>query len=173
MRAPTRPPRVEWRMVAITAIEPVEYAKQMQEALNALSAEGFNVLAQYGRGVGQIIMASRQVADPPHPPGPIPGPTMPPPPPQQPMARLRVQSTGLLEERFVYHFISPEGPQEQVFTSMVEALRVVRAHVDGDGTLVPAYLVTMSFCTYEPPQLGQLLKAYANDIAAQPPKQVD
>jgi hypothetical protein len=157
-------------MVAITSLDPVEYAKQMQEALNTLSAEGFNILAQYGRGMGQIIMANRQVMDPPHPPGPIPGPTMPPPPAPQ---RRAPPAPGTSEERFVYHYLSPMGPQDQSFTSMVEALRVVRAHVDGDGTLVPAYLVAMSFTTFETPALGQLLKAYANDIAAQPPKQVD
>lgn len=173
-----RPPRVEWRAIAINDPEPMDYACNLQAALQMLADGGWSILSMYTRGPAQIILAQRALAEPPHPPGPIPGPTMPPPPPLPGAGATRMRAPApvpqsSVEEQFVYHYLSPQGPQDKRFTSMVEALRVVREHIDGDGSCVPGYLVVMSVTTLEAPALLGLLKSYANDIAAQPPKQVD
>lgn len=165
-----RPPRIEWRTLVVADVEPLQFAQNLQMGLQMLTDGGFNVISMHMRGVAQIVLAQRAVQEQPQP---APGPTMPAPPQPTPLSRLRAQSVGANEERFTYHFLSPEGPQEQTFTSMVEALRLVRAHVDGDGSFVPGYLVSMSVTTFEPPALLGLLKAYADDIAVTPPKQVD
>jgi hypothetical protein len=170
-------PRLEWRTIAITSPDPVEYARSMQMTLQELSDNGFNVLSMTQRGAAQIILANRQLGPEPHPPGPIPGPTLPPPPPAPTPQLARRPTSDLVhqnsEEQFVYHYLSPAGPKDQRFTSLVEALRIIRSHVDGDGTHVPGYLVAMSVTTFETPALGALLRAYAEIIASQPPKQVD
>jgi hypothetical protein len=169
-----RPPRVEWRTVCIDDVDPQKFANNMQTALQMLSDAGFNILAQYARGAAQIILAQRVVQEQVHPPGPIPGPTMPAPPPlPHATRRAATPPTSIAEERFVYHFLSPQGPQDVNFTSMVEALRLAREHVDGDGSCVPGYLVAMSVTTFEAPAIGNLLRAYAQEIAANTPKQVD
>jgi hypothetical protein len=167
-----RPPKVEWRSIAINDPTPQEFANSLQAALQMLSDGGYNILQMYTRGPAQIILAQRVVQEQPqHPPGPVPGPTMPPPPP---LSKLRAQSNlGQSEEQFVYHFLSPDGPKDMRFTTMVEALRAVREHVDGDGSFVPGYLVVMAVTTFESPALLGLMKAYATELASQPPKQVD
>jgi hypothetical protein len=168
-----RPLRIEWRTVAVSATDTVEYAAQLQSSLQELSDAGFNILSQQQRGTALIILAQRVVVDQSHQPGPISGPE-PPLPPPPPLSKLRMQANlNAHADQFVYHFISPDGPQARRFTTMVDALRMVREHVDGDGRFVPGCLLTMTVSTYEGHALGGLLKAYASDIAAQPPKQVD
>lgn len=168
-----RPARIEWRAIAVTAADPTEFASTLQHALQGLSDAGFSLAGQYQRGTGHILLGQRVVQE-----QEAPGPTIPPPPPlARPtgsLATLRAQAAlGQNETSFFYHFISPDGPQHVRFTSMVEALRLVREHVDGDGGFVPGYLVAMAVTTFEAPALSGLLKAYAEELAGQPPKQVD
>jgi hypothetical protein len=168
MKVGPKPPQIEWRSVAITDTDPLSFALTLQTKLQQLTDEGFNVLFQIQRGTGLVITANRTTQEPPRPASVAP--TLPAPPP--PNRRFGPPS-GKADEQFVYHYISPEGPRDRSFTSIVEALRMVRSHVDGDDGFVPGYLVAMHVVTFEAPQLTALLKAYADDIASTPNKQVD
>ena len=58
MRVHVKPPKIEWRTIAITDIDPAHFAQSLQTALQELSDTGFNILAQLTRGSAHVIPVS-------------------------------------------------------------------------------------------------------------------
>lgn len=176
MRVHVKPPKIEWRTIAITDIDPAHFAQSLQTALQELSDTGFNILAQLTRGSAHVILASRVVLEPS---AESMMETVPPPPSLAPPRRLsarrpvREPLTSPDVEQFVYHYLSPSGPQSVQCASMAEALRLVKSHILGERDFVPGYLVCMVTTTFEPPSFPMLLQTYADEIAALPVRQAD
>lgn len=171
MRVQVKPPKLEWRTIAVTDADPVDFARSLQAALQILSDGHFNVVMQLTRGAAHVILANRVVAEEfsteglptvPPPPG-----LRPPPRKHQPFARpLRPSEEHSYTEQYVYHYLSPDGPQAQHCGSMAEALRLSKEHITGDGSFVPGYIVCMVATTFEAPSFPYLIRSFAEEIDA-------
>ena len=164
MRIGARQPKLEWKTIAISDTDPSVFAQSLQEALQELSDGGYNILMQLTRGTAHIILANRLAADEPSA-------TLPPPPP---LRRVRHPHTGRIEEVVTYHWLHNKESLHATFPSLLDALRLVRQHVNEDAGVLPAYLVATTSTTFEASSFPMLLHAYSEELTAPPPmKQVD
>ncbi len=183
MRVQVKPPKLDWRTIAIADTDPVAFARSLQTALQELTDNQYNIVTQLTRGTAHIILANRVMLD-----TAVEGsmlPTIPPPlqsraTPRAARAVLAKTSVGPAVVRsmadceiYYYHYLSPDGPQDRSFDSMVGALRLVREHVLGNGDFVPGYLVCMVTTTFESPAFSALLRTYAEEIDASPIPRAD
>lgn len=57
--------QVEWRVIAISEKTPKKHAQVLQETLNTLTIDGFNIVSMSPRGAALIITSSRIIEPPP------------------------------------------------------------------------------------------------------------
>jgi hypothetical protein len=152
-------PHLSWRTEVVCDPDPKEFGRQLQQALQSLTDEGFNIVNQMFRGESVIITAQRldgvsaQFA-----------PTLPAPP----MNRRKIvqRAVGAVEsgertEEVIYSYLSTLFQEEPVMRRMYKSLReAVEAAIrdlDVEGH-TPHSITVASTVTYPPKSWPGLLK---------------
>ena len=163
MRIPSASARLEWRTIAVSADDPLVFAKGLQSALQELTDSGFTIVSQMPRGEALIITASRVHED---------SPEMSPELPTHTTLRRRVvempsaRAQGATTEEVLYHYIENGTQRQQSFSTLIEALRVVKAQLEVD--MLPINITTVSMTRFEPLAFPMLLKMFAEDLPCPP-----
>lgn len=164
MRIAPASAKLEWRTIAVTAKDPLAFAKDLQSALQELTDDGFTIASQMPRGEGLIITGSRLEAPVPSEPSELPKHTTRRRVIELPSARL--QSTT--SEEVLYHFIE-NGQQRQLpFPTLVAALRTVQLHLSGASDVLPVGITTVALTRFEPTAFPMLLKMFAEEMRCLP-----
>jgi hypothetical protein len=166
MRIPSASARLEWRTIAVTAKDPLAFAKDLQSALQELTDGGFIITGQMQLTDALIITASRVLAPTPEAHSEL---------PQRTPLRRRVvefhtaRAQGAGTEEVLYHYVDHvDGQQKQKpFPTLVDALRQVKEHLRTD-TVLPVNITTVSMTRFEPPAFPMLLKMFAEDLQCPP-----
>jgi hypothetical protein len=161
MRIPFASAQLEWRTIAVAGQDPLVFAKELQGALQELTDSGFTINSQMQRDNALIITASRVTQ--------LPQEAQPAPPP---VLRRRIidlpaaHTQGATTEEVLYHFVE-NGRQKQLsFPTLVEALRVVKRHLEVE--ILPINLTTVSMTRFEPLAFPTLLKLFAEELQCPP-----
>lgn len=167
MRIPGQP-RVNWKTLVASSKDPHTFAGELQSALQELSNEGYNVVSQITRDGAVIVTGQRVVievvafANPPIQPGPAPHRRI-----VQPQAAM---PRGTPKEETMYHYFKNGEEVQENFPSMVEALRVVREHISGDGgAITPMSLLHVCAMHYDLTSFPALLRVHADALNADKP----
>lgn len=161
--------RAEWKVTAISSAVPADFARQLEEHLNFLSKEGFQMMNMAERGDAVIITAIRMAQLPP-PPSALSGQVPPPPPP--PATRSRAEKKlgfaasdpkGVCEERIIYKYLDTEHNEvrEKVFDTLWQAasfaLSDIKYMSDEDAfTVLPISIIHLQATTFEPGSFADL-----------------
>jgi hypothetical protein len=150
-------PSIDWKTLAVTAQDPLEFAKGLQTALQELTDNGYNIVSQVARGEAVIITGQRVMvgavqsfensvaqgarrALPTRAPAPV---------------------HGVAREEVLYHFTDNKKEKQLAFPTMVEALRIVEKHLnDASGAFAPISLVVVTMTQYDLPSFVGLLRAH-------------
>lgn len=166
MRIHAREPKLTWRTIAVTAKDPLEFARELETALQELTDGGFNIVSQMGRD-GAVVITAQKIGQ--EPPVDVPPETQP-----APVAYRRrivdapaARSQGNTTDEVLYHYFEHGVQQQQRFPGLVEALRVVKQHLQED--IIPASLSTVTITHFEQRAFPALLKAFEDDLTADPP----
>lgn len=170
MRIGPHPVKLEWRTMAISAKDPLVFARELQSALQELTDSGFTIASQMQRAEGLIIVAScvRESAPEATPEMRMPS-----------MQRRRVvemphaRAQGATTEEVLYHFIDARrGQKQRSFPTLIEALREVKkdleAKKDAGPEILPINITTISMTRFEPESFTLLLKMFAEDLQCPP-----
>lgn len=151
-------PKLEWKTIAITAEDPIIFARELQTALQELTDSGFNITGQLQRGTALVISASRLHA------------------PEAQAAPLRrrivdlpsARQVGAPAEEVLYHFTEYGAPQQKAFPTLIDALRLLAEHLKKPQEhILPVNITTLSMTRFEPESFAYLLRMFAEDL--QPP----
>jgi hypothetical protein len=158
--------KVVWTTAAITAEDPAIFAEDLGRTLQRLTDQGYAIINQMTRGAALIVTAQKilQVQAPVSPPQPV------------VMTSLSFPSTGAraASQEVLYHYVE-WGTQKQLrFTSMAEALRLVRIHLSDDSQprdILPLDISVMTVESYDAKLIPALLREYAKEL--QPDKKME
>lgn len=163
MRTPaTGPHKTEWKIVAVVDADPLAFASKLEQTLQFLTDNDFQIVSQMLRGEALLITAHRCTTA-------ATAPTIPAPEnPRRRVVELPAQAPGSTHEEVLYHYVltnafGEKSPFQRVFTNMPEALRLVSEHIMREDIL-PVSLVTTMLTTFEPAAFPMLLKTFAEDI---------
>lgn len=143
-------PRGIWKAVAVTSTDPVEFAREYENVMNTLVADGWNIAGMIPRGEALVITAQKQNL---------------PPALLQALAALNEKKelprTDNVLEEVTYNY--KEGVQIKALkcASLAEAVGYFQEHIEQDGDILPISIVVMTVTSYEPadlPTLRSLLK---------------
>jgi hypothetical protein len=154
--------RARYRVIAVAEKDPVRFAIHLEEVLQELSNNGWQLMTQVYRGEALILTACRMepVLESP---GPAPqGTRLPPPPPR----RAVVHTTkGDAYNEVLYSYTPGPGqlPVTERFDSILGALLRLQEHMQGEWPL-PIKIVKCELTIYEAKTIPALLRLYAKDL---------
>lgn len=151
-------PKLEWRVVAVADKDPAAFAATLQATLQDLTDQGFALQGQLPRDGALIISASRLAPDDVV---------------TVPTARRRIvnpaRHVGTPRDEVLYHFTEYGAPQQLVFASLVDALRVLHSHITQPREhILPVSLTTVSMTRFDPESFAYLLQTFADDLKPPP-----
>jgi hypothetical protein len=164
--------KIVWKTLAVTSKDPVQFAHDLESALQELTDSGFNIISQMARDGSLVITANQMINE---------RETLAPPPDTQPSASLRrrivempaARSQGNTTDEVLYHYIEHGKQEQKAFPSIVEALRLVKEHLAlsaGNGTtLTPICLIAVTQTYFDITSLPTLLRTFAEDLSAEKP----
>jgi hypothetical protein len=147
MRPMHPPPRAKWKTAVVAAEDPVEFAQQFEEHMNALVSEGWNIQGMIQRGAALIITAIK----PDLPQEVLDALARMAPKPMAPPA-----ATPMGEPSSVtYNYLEEGSVRSLTCETLEEAVRYMREHVN-DETCLPIGISVMHVSSYEPADLPML-----------------
>lgn len=155
MRPP--PGRPEWSVEAIADADPANFAKKLEAHLNALTANGFQLVNMAERGPAVIVSAVRAL-------GPMPGHHLP--PPHQPRPSTPKKLKGATEERVVYTY--KDMDDGEIKTKEFDTLWQAASFALSDArymnneealTVLPISISKIRATSYEPKDFFELSKS--------------
>lgn len=152
------PPKLKWKTVAITAADPVAFAREYETTLQELTDAGFAINGQMQRGEALIISASRLHL-----------------PEHAPELRRRIvdlpsaRQMGAPHEEVLYHYLEDRQQKQRAFPALVDALRALKEDLAKPGDVIlPLNIVTASTTRFEPESFAYLLRMFAEDLQTPP-----
>lgn len=142
-----RPPivpgaRTRFRTVAIKDSDPFSFARKHEQALNELTSEGWSITGMMDKG-GALIITGQKVE--------ITTPQSMQPQEEVPQGFSMPQSsTDQGHVEIVYTYIENGKHNTVRCSSMPDAVRRVRAHIDSGYDILPSAITVMSVVSYEP-----------------------
>lgn len=147
---PTFGPRARWKAVAVTSTDPVEFARDYEEKLNALVSDGWNITGMMNRGDAVVITAQK----PELPPAILHALAA------MGDAQVRPPPTPAKEDRTVeevtYSYKDGTSVQSMRCASLEEAVGYFEEHIAENGAILPISIVVMTVTSYEPADLALL-----------------
>src|ERR1700722_21289 len=170
MRTKSEESPLEWRVLAIADKDPLAFAKNLQQTLQELTDQQYNVTSQIRLGDSLIIIANKlnQISS-------MATSTTLPPPAQESIIRRRIVEQpravrhGSTTDEVIYHYkefstLFPQGIQQQkTFSNLVDALRLVREHLKTEGFL-PINIVTATLTYFDFEAFKGLFDTFAEDL---------
>ncbi len=144
MRPMQPPPRAKWKTAVVAAEDPVEFARQFEENMNELVADGWNIQGMIQRGSALIITAIKpdlpqEVLDA--------------------LARMAPKPTvaapAPTPSSVTYNYLEEGSVRALSCDSLEEAVRYMREHVN-DESCLPIGISVMHVSSYEPADLPML-----------------
>lgn len=152
-----RPMRARWKVQAISGKDPHQFAASLEAALQELADGGWQLLGQMSRGDAHIITACR----------PEPVPEGPPVEARHPLRRaVSYQPKGDQYQEVLYSYTPAPGAAivTQKCSTMVEALTLLKTHLEGGDWPLPIKIVACSMSIYEAKTIPALLKLHAKEL---------
>lgn len=143
--------KTSWKIVAVEAKEPKDFAAELEQHLNTLVADGWTVQSMMER-VNTLVVVAQKIE-----PASMTG-------FEQLIAggtprRREVPAPKEGRNEVIYTFLEHNKQQQLVFTSLEEALDVVEKHLESDDFL-PVDITTMSTVSYELADFPELRRAF-------------
>lgn len=160
MNAPTppqRPMRARWKVQAVSEKDPHKFAAAVEATLQELSDGNWQLLGQVYRGDTLIITACRPEPVPESPPTEV----------RHPLRRaVSYQPKGDQYQEVLYSYAPAPGAAvvTQKCATMVEALTLLKTHLEGGDWPLPIKIVACSMSIYEAKTIPALLKLHAKEL---------
>lgn len=174
---PPKLPHVEWKTRAVTGVDAAAFAKDLALALQEMTDSGFTIVSQVMRGDAIIITGQRVESM------------------QEPQAMFSVSPATSTRRRIVdyptgeaagvskevlYHYIENGQPQQRSFHDVVDALRLVQAHLAAPSVpysstaagVIPVRITAVELRVFELRSFPALLKAFADELRNKPSEPV-
>ncbi len=141
-------PRARWKAVAITSEDPTEFAKNYEDCLNTLVADGWNIAGMMPRGDSLIVTAQKPEL------------------PELPEAEARALRAALEAPRprrdsqseVMYTYREEGAIRSITCPSLQDATKYLEEHAKEESEILPISIVVMSVTSYEPADLPFLLR---------------
>jgi hypothetical protein len=148
-----------WRVIAVAEKDPTRFASHLEEVLQELSDNGWQLMNQVYRGEALIITVCRV-----EPMGAATAPEvrLPPPPPRRTVSH---EMKGDSYQEVLYSFCPGPGLEvvTQKFDSILGALILLQRHMQGEWPM-PIKIVKCALTIYEAKTIPALLRLYAKDL---------
>jgi len=131
----TGPARPRWRVIAVSAPDPVAFADALERSLNELMEEGWNLSGMMECGNATVLTAQRL--------------ELPPEVASEPTHSDISEATVPGErEEFIYHYLELSEHKRRTFRSLADAIAVVAKDMEGNDIL-PISVSAMRVVTYD------------------------
>jgi len=134
----TGPARPRWRVIAVSSPDPVLFAAALEQSLNELMEEGWNLSGMMERGDATVLTAQR-LELPPEVASLAAEPTQ---------TDLSAASLPGEREEFIYHYLELSAHKHRTFPSLAAAAAAVVKDMEGSDIL-PISVSAMRVTTYD------------------------
>ena len=172
--APTQP-KVTWKVAAVVAKEPLAFAEDLQRALQEMTDDGFQIVSQALRDNGSVILTGQKVELPdavqdflsftlPQVASATEARSR-----SRRIVEPRPAQEGVAGKEVLYNFLEDGRLVQRSFHQLVDALRVVKEHLDrADDYFVPISVMVVSTTRFDPKALPSLMRTFAYELKSKP-----